>query len=335
MRRHSYSGLPAAPGRGTAPVTSGRAWGRRYFAVQGVAGAAWWVSVALLPGVRSATLGTLNPVLVGAVDIPFFVLASLLVGAGVRWALWVVVPWTVGVAAAMVAYASLTQAAGWGAVAMLAAAAGTLWAGCLVRWGRVPTERLLVGPLRFRLAAPASVPRYLARTFTQILVFWGFFLGVLPLVIAWCEARWLLRVPLPPAASNIVSSASVALLIGASFLGIWSAITMARVGRGTPLPSAMAQRLVIAGPYRFVRNPMALSAITQGVAVGGIWGSWLVVLYALSGALVWEILVRPAEEADLTSRFGTEFVAYQRAVWRWLPRCPGRRRSATLAACAS
>jgi protein-S-isoprenylcysteine O-methyltransferase Ste14 len=51
----------------------------------------------------------------------------------------------------------------------------------------------------------------------------------------------------------------------------------------------MPNRLVVAGPYRWVRNPMALASIAQGVAVGLILSSWLVVVYAVAGALLWPI----------------------------------------------
>jgi hypothetical protein len=74
---------------------------------------------------------------------------------------------------------------------------------------------------------------------------------------------------------------------------------MSTLGDGTPLPSAMPNRLVIAGPYRWVRNPMAVSGIVQGAAVGFILQSWLVVAYAVVGSLVWNYAIRPHEESDL------------------------------------
>jgi protein-S-isoprenylcysteine O-methyltransferase Ste14 len=90
-------------------------------------------------------------------------------------------------------------------------------------------------------------------------------------------------------------------------------------GRGTPLPSVTARRLVTSGPYSFVRNPMAVAGILQGLAVGLILGSWLVVAYALTGSIVWNTLARPYEEADLRERFGEEFEAYRRRVRCWIP----------------
>jgi protein-S-isoprenylcysteine O-methyltransferase Ste14 len=82
----------------------------------------------------------------------------------------------------------------------------------------------------------------------------------------------------------------------------------------------MPNRLVVAGPYRWVRNPMALAGIAQGVAVGLITASWLVVIYALAGSLVWNHIVRPYEEADLEKRFGAAFLRYRMHVRCWVPR---------------
>lgn len=79
---------------------------------------------------------------------------------------------------------------------------------------------------------------------------------------------------------------------------------------------------MITGPYRFVRNPMAIGGIAQGVAIGLMVGSWLVIVYALSGSLVWNALVRPLEETDLEERFGSAFRAYRDRVSCWIPRRP-------------
>ncbi|TDN43149.1 protein-S-isoprenylcysteine O-methyltransferase Ste14 [Curtobacterium flaccumfaciens] len=298
-------------------------WGRLYFAVQAVAGAVWWVAVFSVPAVRVATLGSLDPVVVAALDVPLFVVASGLAAAGVRTAGVIATVWTAVVMAALAIWATVTTEAGVGVLVMIGATVGSALALALVLLGRIPTEWVAAGPLRFRTADPdAPRGRHVLGTVVQIVVFWGLFLGVLPLVIAFAEHRWQLHPPLPDAVTvtSVVTGAVV--LVAASALGIASAAAMSTQGNGTPLPSAMPNRLVVAGPYRSVRNPMALAGITQGVAVGLLLSSWMVVVYALAGSIVWNCIVRPLEEADLEHRFGGDFRRYAARVRCWVPRWP-------------
>jgi len=92
------------------------------------------------------------------------------------------------------------------------------------------------------------------------------------------------------------------------------------LGKGTPLPLDCPNQLVIKGPYKFVRNPMAVAGIGQGVSVGVIFGSYLVIIYALSGAFLWHLLVRPIEEKDLEERFGKAYLDYKLNTRCWIPR---------------
>ncbi|MGW9114636.1 methyltransferase family protein [Microbacterium sp. NPDC055683] len=305
------------PARGVARLTARH--GRAYFAFQAAAGAAWWAAVFTMPPIRRATLGGIDAVSMAAFDMPLFVVASVLAACAWRPAVVIATAWTVLVAAGMAVYATASQAAGWGALLMIAAAAGSLVAAVLVLTGRVPAERILVGPFAIRVASDATRRVHRSRTARQIVAFWGLFLVVAPLVILWIERRWGLDVAFPVP----VRVAGGALLVVASALGAWSGWTMSSRGAGTPLPSATARRLVIAGPYRFVRNPMALAGIAQGAAVGLLIGSWMVVAYALAGSLVWNAAVRPLEEADLEARFGDAFRAYRDRVPCWVPRLRG------------
>ena len=60
----------------------------------------------------------------------------------------------------------------------------------------------------------------------------------------------------------------VGMVIGAvgSAVALWCIFTFASVGKGTPAPFDPPRRLVIRGPYRFVRNPMYIGA---GLALAG------------------------------------------------------------------
>lgn len=294
---------------------------RLYFAAQAMAGAAWWVGVFTVPGVRTATLGSLDAAAVALFDIPLFVVASALAatpaGRVARGAALVTTVWAGVVTLILAVYATVTGEAGWGVVLMGVATITSVGAVCLLWLGRIPTEWALAGPFAFRPARPRPQPtRHILLTLAQIVVFWGLFLGLIPLVLTALEMRWGLAVAFPPG----VRAAGGVLLALASALGLWSAAAMSGHGDGTPLPAAMANRLVIAGPYRFVRNPMAVSGFVQGAAVGLALSSWIVVVYAVLGSLLWNYAVRPLEEANLDERFGEDFRRYREAVRCWIPR---------------
>lgn len=292
------------------------ALGRAYFLLQAVAGAVWWAAVATVPAVREATLGGVPPLPMAVLDVPLFVLTSALVAAGRRRAVHVLVPWILLITLVTVVYATVTGRAGWGAVLMIASATASIGAAGLVLHGRLPGTALLKGPLGFRLAPAASTRTLLFATAAQIVVFWSLFLLVIPVPIALLEQRWGVHLALP-ALLRVLGAVAI---VPASALGLWSAVTMTRLGEGTPLPAAMPHRLVVAGPYRWVRNPMAVAGISQGVGVGLALSSWAVVAYSVAGGLIWHLVVRPEEEADLAARFGADYSRYRAAVRTWLPR---------------
>ncbi|MGO4804668.1 isoprenylcysteine carboxylmethyltransferase family protein [Arthrobacter sp. 2MCAF15] len=292
--------------------------------MQAIAGISWWAAVFLVPGVREATLGNLDPAAVAVFDIPLFVVASAVAACGVRAAAVVSACWTGVVAVVLAVYATFTTEAGRGALSMGAAAACSVIALCALLLGRIPTTWIIRGPFAFRPAVTRpTAATHVASTFGQIVLFWGFFLVVVPWAITVLEQRWAMSLPFPLGAGPV----GVAVLLLASGLGIWSALVMSTLGEGTPLPAAMPNRLVIAGPYRWIRNPMAVAGIVQGAAVGLILHSWLVIAYAVLGSIVWNYVVRPLEETDLKERFGEEFQHYRETVRCWIPRMPTSQRS--------
>ncbi|MEO7453983.1 MAG: hypothetical protein ABIV13_04390 [Fimbriimonadales bacterium] len=150
----------------------------------------------------------------------------------------------------------------------------------------------------------------------QTACFWVFFLVVVPAGIVWFEnlvgihrfdiGAWK---PVTAAAFSLCGS-----------VGIYCAWLFAKIGKGTPIPFASPQGLVIAGPYRYIRNPMATLGITQGVIVGIGLGSWITIVSSVIGGIGWHCLARPAEERDLSARRGDAFSRYKAAVRCWVPR---------------
>lgn len=153
----------------------------------------------------------------------------------------------------------------------------------------------------------------LIKTTLQSVWFWLIFLYVIPQFITQLEA--ILSIP-SFTANEIIGW----FLLGSfSLLNIYCGYTMSWYGKGTPLPLDCPQQLVIRGPYRIVRNPMAVAGIGQGISVGIILGSFSVIVYAALGAIIWNIFVRPTEEADLEQRFGVTYLQYKQVVKCWIP----------------
>lgn len=168
----------------------------------------------------------------------------------------------------------------------------------------------------FRVARPAGAGANVGKTGFQLAVVWALVLGLLPAVLIRGEdaagvPRW--QVP-------VADAAGVGLFVLGSALGLASAWTMAVIGRGTPVPFDCARELVVAGPYRRVRNPMAVSAVVQMLGVALVHGSAATALVGLAGGVVWDVGIRPGEERFLSARFGPPYDAYRAAVRCWLPR---------------
>lgn len=295
-----------------------RTLAREWFAAQAAAGVAWWVLVFTAPAVRRWTLGTWPPGVLVLPDLLLFTGASAIASwraerrAGVAAAAW-----TIGVTVALGLYAMATGRAGWGAVAMTTASIGSVLAAVTLWCGHVPRRWFFVGPFRFRPAAESTPPRHLWRSLRQLVVFWTTFLVLLPLVLDQIEERW--QVDAPWLQGPTVRTVGVVVFGAGSAVGLWSCVSMALRGDGTPLPAATARRLVVAGPYRWVRNPMAVAGAVQTIGVGLWLGSWMVVVAAFAGGVVWDHFIRPEEEADLAARFGDDYVHYRDTVRCWLP----------------
>lgn len=290
-----------------------------YFLIQSAGTAAWWVLLLLNP----SSIDWFQPAQWPAASLLSFWLAdfvlivggSLFVAIGVlnrkRWS--TVAVWSL---AAAVWYptlvciaASIQTGQAWIAAAMMTAMAGMSLAMATVH------GNLSQSPATIRVS-PMDKKEAVAWTLAQIMIFWGAFLFVFPLGIVELQRQF--GMPMFQHAGQ--GAISLTLLITASLLGLWSGATMATRGAGTPLPTATAPRLVVTGPYRFVRNPMALAGIGQGIAVAWYLGSYPVIAYALAGAIVWHVFVRPVEERDLAERFGESYRRYRRSVGLWLPR---------------
>ncbi len=289
-----------------------------YFALQGLAVLAWWILLFAVPASRKYfQMGDSETVLLAfwLPDLFFLTVGSFVVSAFIRFenrfltlAIWFVVVAISYAAFYCMAFAMMTDSGWLGVVLMFSA---MILSGNFAI-GLSPTVKNLM----FRNSVEAKTSWILAKTFTQIIVVWSLILFVFPSMIIWLETKLgITQFTFP--FQKIISSVLFVLI---SSIGVSGAITMAKIGRGTPLPLDSASKLVIAGIYSFVRNPMAISGIGQGLAVGLFLGSPLVLIYALMGGAIWQMIFRQLEEDDLLERFGTDYENYRQNVRCWIPR---------------
>lgn len=112
---------------------------------------------------------------------------------------------------------------------------------------------------------------------------------------------------------------AIALFCVSCIMAWGSAWVLVRFGDGTPLPLDATNKLVVRGPYRWVRNPMACASLVEGAAIGLLLGSPLILIYIVAGGVLWNFTARLWEEHDMEVQFGEEFCRYKRAVRCWIP----------------
>jgi protein-S-isoprenylcysteine O-methyltransferase Ste14 len=130
----------------------------------------------------------------------------------------------------------------------------------------------------------------------------------------WLLDRWW-RLPIGGDSGRAVIAS---LLLVGFLLLLGGAVGSFRRKRTTVLPFRPATTLVIAGPYRYTRNPMYLGAALLVTAVG-LWLNtwWPILLLAPTLAIVQRSVIG-REERYLRRRFGAEYDAYTRQVRRWI-----------------
>ena len=113
---------------------------------------------------------------------------------------------------------------------------------------------------------------------------------------------------------------AVALALAGLTLQLWCITLFQRIGRGTPSPLLPPRQLVLAGPYRWLRNPMNMGEVAVFLALAAWFGSRALAAYALLAWLAFHMFVVLYEEVGLARRFGGRYETYRREVGRWIPK---------------
>ncbi|MDH3298120.1 MAG: isoprenylcysteine carboxylmethyltransferase family protein [Gemmatimonadota bacterium] len=123
-----------------------------------------------------------------------------------------------------------------------------------------------------------------------------------------------------PAAMGAVQIVGMVVGAAGAALALWCVATFAAVGKGTPAPFDPPRRLVVSGPYAFVRNPMYIGAELVLLGVALFYESLPVLGYATVFAFVVYAFIMSYEEPTLRRRFGDEYDRYVSRVPRMWPR---------------
>ena len=138
------------------------------------------------------------------------------------------------------------------------------------------------------------------------------------LVALWLEAA-IYRIALSPEVDTPTAlevSGAVLVIIGGAFV-VWGVFAFWKA-KTTIMPYQRAEQLVIAGPYRYSRNPMygGLTLMYTGGALV-LNAGWPLLLLPVAMLLIYVFVIR-GEEAMLAESFGEDYDAYRRRVRRWL-----------------
>lgn len=96
------------------------------------------------------------------------------------------------------------------------------------------------------------------------------------------------------------------------FLLFWCMIVQWKIGKGTPTPTAPTQKLIVVGPYKYVRNPIVVSEVLYYLGLGSVFVNLTVgitcFIISLTGMTIY---YRFVEEKELLERFGEEYKIYR------------------------
>lgn len=108
--------------------------------------------------------------------------------------------------------------------------------------------------------------------------------------------------------------------ITGAVLSGWAWTHFIKHSHGTPAPWDPSTKLVVSGPYCYVRNPMITGVIIMLACESLLFNSlplaaWLIIF--TTGNVIYFPLF---EEKKLLERFGQDYTEYKMNVPRWIPR---------------
>lgn len=164
--------------------------------------------------------------------------------------------------------------------------------GLLKRWDYKP----LLGTILYTLVVPCSI---------TVLV---------PFLILTLKFR---LIPMPLGIYHYLGLIPICLGI---VLYLWAAWEFAVTGKGTPSSISPPKKLVVSGPYRWIRNPIYAGLLFILVGEAIFVQEVILVAYFFFFYLSFNRYIHNNEEPNLAHKFRANYRLYCHAIPRWLPR---------------
>ncbi len=110
------------------------------------------------------------------------------------------------------------------------------------------------------------------------------------------------------------------ILVIGLFLMLWSILHFIKV-KGTPVPFNPPPKLVTAGPYSYIRNPMLSGVFILMFGFGILFRSISLVFIFTPLFILFNFLeLKSIEEPELEKRLGKDYLEYKKSVPMFFPR---------------
>jgi protein-S-isoprenylcysteine O-methyltransferase Ste14 len=110
------------------------------------------------------------------------------------------------------------------------------------------------------------------------------------------------------------------ILVAGLYLLIAAIMLFMNIGKGTLAPWSPPEKLVVIGPYGYVRNPMISGVLIALLGESIILGSIGILSCFILFFIINHIYFILSEEPGLLRRFGNEYIRYKDNVPRWIPK---------------
>lgn len=111
----------------------------------------------------------------------------------------------------------------------------------------------------------------------------------------------------------------ILLIVTGSVIVGWTIFLFKVKGQGTPNPKLPPKRLIVTGPYKYSRNPMALGGFLTLLGQALVYYSPSLLVIAITFGVIVYLNAIFVEEPELRKRFGTPYEAYLDKVPRFFP----------------